>query len=243
MEASSKGVALLVISILVSGYILASFCYFFRYQTARESGHRLYLTSASLGFIATIIVEFILFSLQSIATLLSHLPWVNSTIDFFAPAYHALLLGALTPTLSITYSLIYNKRKGAKNKNLRRAWEKDDFSSLLNYATQTLKPIAVTLESRKVYIGLVARTNEPDASCSHLTLLPYYSGYRDSETLHLSITNIYDSVFDYYKNDGSEAEIPIEDMYIVLPLTAIVSSHIFNADVYESLNKNQHIKR
>lgn len=235
MEGNSQGTALLIVAILSSGYILATFCYYFRYKTARESGHRLYLTSASLGLVATFTAELVLLLIHSLCFFLHHLPWVKSEVNLF-DLPHDLLLTVFTPVCTVIYCLIYNSRTEIKSRNLRRAWGKDDFSALLDYATQTLKPIAATLESRKVYVGLVAITNEPDSECSHLTLLPYYSGFRDQESLHLSITNKYNAVFDYFESDF-DTELPIEDLYIVLPLNRIVSSHIFNADVYDSLNK------
>lgn len=235
MEGNFQGTALLIISILSSGYILATFCYFFRYRTAREAGHRLYLTSASLGLVAAFSAEILLLLIHALCSLLHHLPWVQSGIDIFNLP-HDLLLTVMTPICAITYCLLYNSQEDIKSKNLKRAWDKDDFSSLLDYATQKLKPIAVTLESRKVYVGLVAVTNEPDSECSHLTLLPYYSGFRDKESLHLFITNKYNAVFDYFDSE-TESGPPIEDLYIVIPLNRIVSSHIFNADVYDSLNK------
>lgn len=235
MDGHPQGIALLIISILASGYILATFCYFFRYKTARESGHRLYLTSASLGLVATFVVEVIFLFLQTLCSFLHHLPWIRSEVDLFALP-HDLVLTVSIPVCSVIYCLAYNSRTDIKSRNLKRAWGKDDFSALLDYATNTLKPIAVTLESRKVYVGLVAVTNEPDSECSHLTLLPYYSGFRDQESLHLFITNKYNAVFDYFENDADSGP-PIEDLYVVLPLNKIVSSHIFNADVYDSLNK------
>lgn len=150
---------------------------------------------------------------------------------------HVLFLTAFAPLAALLFTFYYNKTDGAKARNLRRAWASDDLSSLINFATEYLKPIAVTLESRKVSIGLVARTNEPDHDQGYITLLPYYSGYREHETLHLHITNRYDAVFKVI--DDETSEINIEDLYIVLPLGKIVSAHIFNDAVYERVNRPQ----
>ena len=122
-----------------------------------------------------------------------------------------------------------------KEENTIEAWDKDDFSALINRATNELKPVAITLKSRKVYIGLVARTNEPDGHQSHITILPYYSGYRDEEKLHLHITNKYTWVFKYY-SDSPPKGMNIEDFYIVIPLERILSAHIFNFEIYKQIN-------
>src|SRR5690606_19877667 len=135
-------------------------------------------------------------------------------------------------------SWLYNRQPGVRARNLARAWQKDDFSSLLSYATHNEKLIAVTLCSRKVYIGLVARTNEPQWESAHITLLPFYSGYREEKVLRLEITNTYEEVFDYFscQQSGKEAAFAVEDFYIVIPLSEIVSSHVFNPEIFQRIH-------
>lgn len=234
---SPPGTAFLLISLLVSGYILATQCYAFKYKTARESGHRLYLTCAALGFLVALSVEILYYSIHLLSFLLSNLPWTGESLKIYGNN-HTLTLSILSPIAAFLFTIFYNLPKGRKNKNLKKAWEKDDLSSLIRYATSSPegpKPIAVTLESRKIYIGLVARTNEPDAENAHLTLLPLYSGYREESNLHLHITNIYESVFDYYADNSST--LNIKDLYIVIPISKMVSAHIFNHEIYDEINQ------
>ena len=234
---NGTGAASLIILLVISGYILAVGCYAFRYRTARESGHRLYLTAASLGFASFILSAVILYLIHFLCVLLSNLPWVELSTGFLTPENTMAFIGTFSPILSGLIAVLYNRIPGKKAKHLYQAWEGDDLSALLCYSTREFKPIAVTTISRKIYIGYVARTNEP-GEFSHITLLPLYSGYRDKDTLHLHITTEYTKVFDYYdpeKNNSTD----IEDFMVVIPVSQIVSSHVFSADVYEKVNSHQ----
>lgn len=226
---------LLVLSIVTAGYILATNCFRFRYQTARESGHRLYLTCATLGGLLTFVSCSLVFVTQGVACFLLE---VGELQDYLS--LDVLLSGAsvLNVPLAIGGSRLYNGRRGVKARNLSRAWQKDDFSSLLDYATHSGKLISFTLDNRKVYIGLITRTNEPHWESSHVTLLPLYSGYREEEDLSLVIKNTYEEVFDYFecRQSGRESSFTIEDFYIVIPLSKIASSHIFNPEIFHRVN-------
>ncbi|WP_290502881.1 hypothetical protein [Alcanivorax sp.] len=228
---SSSSAALLVLSMLVAGYIPATHCYYFKYRTAREAGHRLYLTSASIGFASFLISEIILFSILRFFSFFSWLPQLSEKLT----EHHIIILIVFSFVLSVLVTWGYNNQPDSKNKNMQRVWQKDDFSMLLSHATQQLKPISVTLENRKTYVGYVARTNEPDKETSHITLLPIFSGYRDEETLHLRLTNKYKVVFSHYLSSDNDTDP--EDFYIVIPVNRIISSNIFSEKVYKKISK------
>lgn len=233
---SGLGAPFLIFSILVAGYIPATRCYAFRYKTARESGHRLYLTTAVLGFFAFFLSGVLIYLIDFLWFFLSHLPWLETSNGFFKSG-KVLVLSLMAPVLSSIMTFLYNKSPNSKNKNIHRVWEEDDLSALLSYATRNIKPIAITTSSRKVYIGYVARTNEPDRERSHITLLPLYSGYRDKDSLRLHVTIEYEEVFSYYENEVGEADV--EDFYVVIPVSEIVSSHVFNPAIYHKVNMDR----
>lgn len=182
-------------------------------------------------------IEVALFVIVMIAYIVQYLPWVSS-YNIFGVIYgplHFIILSTLGPMLSLLVTGIYNSRPSTKNKNVRRAWEKDDLAAMLGAAVDSQKSIAISLDNRKVYIGLVARTNEPDYQHSSITILPLFSGYREEKTMKMIITNRYVEVFEYLEEDGPSS-FPVEDFYIVLPVIRVSSCHIFNDEIYERLN-------
>lgn len=236
--------AVFLLSLLVAGYIYSVFCYRLKYITYREAGHRLYLTSAAVGCIMALLIEALLALIALIAHLAVASPFSTSSLNICLYIYgekHLILLTILMPVVSILSTVIYNRgSENAKDKNVRRAWEKDDLASLLGAAKDRRKPIAITLDSRKTYIGFVARTTEPNIEHANITILPVYSGYRDKDTLKLIITNSYEDVFDYLLSE-SEGDFQAEDFYIVLPVGNIVACHIFNDEVYSRLNPSSSV--
>ena len=105
---------------------------------------------------------------------------------------------------------------------------RDDFDSICFDALSQFKPIAITLESRKVYVGYVADGFEPKEGSS-LTLLPVYSGYREKDTLSFKLISAYDVVREFFHSD----RLGIEDYYIAFPRDKILSLHIFNDHLYK----------
>ena len=239
MGTDPSSTVIFVLSVVTSGYILACYCYAFRYRTAREAGHRLYLTCATLGVGLTLVSLFLLFAVALLFCLFSH-QHPRVLLDH-ASSWELLfpVVSALNVLAAFLGAKIYNSREGVKYINIRRVWQKDDFSALLAYATSHSKLVAVTLRSRKVYVGLVARTNEPHWECSHITVLPFYSGFRRERDLKLQLTNRYEEVFDYFERESSEERQPdgIKDFYVVAPLSDIVSSHVFNPEIYKRLGE------
>ena len=49
----------------------------------------------------------------------------------------------------------------------------------LNLAQKQAMPVSVTLDTGKIYVGLVASITDPDTTPALVTLLPMFSGYRD----------------------------------------------------------------
>lgn len=238
MGTAPSSTIILILSVVTAGYILACNCYAFRYSTARESGHRLYLTCTTLGFFQTFFSLLLIFLAGALYCFFARLHPSDLTGLLARMEWLVLLISALNIILSVLGAGIYNSLEGVKEKNLLRAWRKEDFSSLLAYAIKEKKLIAVTSSNRKVYIGLVARTNEPQWESSHITLLPLYSGFRREADLKLKISNRYEEVFDYFSStvDGDiSSPYCIEDFYVVIPLSEITASHIFNPSIYNRL--------
>lgn len=232
----SGDTALIILSIAISGYIFSTFCYRLRYKTARESGHRLYLTCASVGWVFVLIGYALI---QLVVTICTHYRFGSWLVAAISPSHEPLFVSALSPALSTMAMVVYNSLPHSKSRNIERVWAKNDFDSLISYVTGGDKPnpLSLTLDTRKVYIGMVARTNEPDDGSSHVTLLPLFSGFRDPNSLELSLENRYDEVFDYFDPlQNGPTTFDIRDFLLVIPLSQIVTANPFNYHIYKRLH-------
>lgn len=213
--------AFLALAIASVGYILATRCYLFRYSVSRQSGHKLYLTSITLGFLVMAVAMMVMWLFGADSNLRSY----------------PFKLSFITLIIGFGASELYNRKvPDAKEKALIKAWDRDDLEDVIAYSVLNKKPFSVTLETRKVYVGFVARTLEPSDDKSHLSLIPIYSGFRREPDLGLELTHRYDSIIRYLaEKESSRNQV---EYTIVIPLERIVSANIFNEDLYKDVTGN-----
>ncbi|MFT5391482.1 MAG: hypothetical protein ACI8PT_001677 [Gammaproteobacteria bacterium] len=73
----------------------------------------------------------------------------------------------------------------------------DDLRQLLLLSSNDFDPlIEVTMASWKVYIGKIVRIPAPGATDPWIEIFPLMSGYRDTETLQITITTFYIDLFE-----------------------------------------------
>ncbi len=114
-----------------------------------------------------------------------------------------------------------------KVRAIENAW-KDDLSVLLHRAIEIDKPIQVTVDTRKVYVGQIFETIEPDEDSAYLTIIPLFSGHRTEDKLELAITHKYNKVFQMFK----DRDPMVEHYRLVIPKSRIVTCHIFDYEIY-----------
>ncbi|MFS1526382.1 hypothetical protein ACL7TT_20235 [Microbulbifer sp. 2304DJ12-6] len=222
-----------VVSAAVAGYIFVTTCYKFKYKVARESGYKLYLTSLSYGIVFL------------------GLAWGFSYLTYWLPVHlgfnpiftiddadEVITISILAILISLASSLLHNKlTKFSRIKSLCRVWKRNDFDWLCFRAIGDFKPIAVSHECGKVYVGYVIDTLSPDQENSHLTLLPIFSGYRAPETLQFIIAIQHQEVINLIRtstNENGNNLEKLEDHYMAFPRNKINSLHIFNLQIYLS---------
>jgi len=246
------GFAFVALAVAAAGFIIASRCYLVRYQIARESGHRLYLAAITYGFacisIAILPIGFIAWAacleispyLLGIATALTGLGFTelfNRRLDRSQlPAAWAALKSLSFREVVIHLWNAWERDDSARVKALWRAWEKDDIELVCATALSEFKPVAVTVESGKVYVGLVADTIEPSSDKSYLSILPFYSGYRDKETHSLRLNHKYESLINGLLNEDPDIIASGLDYVIVVPKERIITIHIFNDQLYNEVS-------
>lgn len=156
--------------------------------------------------------------------------------DSNLPSY-PFKLSFMTLFLGVCFTEIYNRKvPDSKEKALLKAWEQDDLENIIAHSVLKKMPFSVTLETKKVYVGFVARTIEPSDDKSHLSLIPIYSGFRRESDLGLELTHRYDSILKYLASkDPTRNHI---EYTIVIPIERIVSANIFNEELYKDVTGN-----
>lgn len=74
---------------------------------------------------------------------------------------------------------------------------------LVNEAHEKSLPVQITLSNRKIYVGIVSDTVDPESGLLDFRLVPFESGYRHQETLeYVKTTNYRDfhDLFEYFKD-------------------------------------------
>lgn len=217
------GFALLIL--LVSGYIFVMREPVLARKVARYNGQRFYLTVAIFGMILFCLSYILIVALDLLLALVpdNKLFTYNhdSTPSFVIPA----LFGAFICALFLPW---------AENQedDLIKFWKEDDVDWLMYGAMEQHKPVIVSLESRKTYIGLISDGLEPEKERSFITIIPLYSGYRDKDTLNLCLENNYDAVRkrlqelvsgDCTQDQSELLKSEINDYRLVIPRRTIAS--------------------
>lgn len=214
--------ALLIAAMAASGYVLATHCYALKYRVARQSGQRLYLSTLLLGFFCLTAATALIAMFGSLAT------------------SDSLALALLTVVIGVVYTFGYNVLiRNAQERALWAAWQEDDLEKLCGRAATENKPIAVTLDSRKVYVGFIGDTLEPKPQeQSYLSIFPLFSGYRDSETLALHLIHRYDELLNIEENSAvPNRKEQWLDFLMVIPRSEIITIHIFNDHIYQKIRQ------
>ena len=229
-----------ILILAISGYYFSTQCYLLKYRIYRENGHRLYLTSATCGLVLFYISVALCRGQEFLwLDLLKYKPLFVLTNGW---EYHIATIA--TPLLAYVATTLINKIDDIKERSLIAAWERDDIDALCYEAISEFKPISVTLESRKNYIGLVYDTLEPEKE-GYLTILPLYSGYRSAENLELKLVKKYTSVYTLitkleYEVSDEEFEntlSELRDYRVIIPrkdiATLNISANLLHKEITE----------
>lgn len=246
------GFALLAVATAAAGYILASECLKHRYKLSRQSGHRLYLSTLKLGVYALFAALLVTWLATKIGINAS-----QSVMGAFLTVAFAKIYSEIynrKPRLSCIWAILCNAKHAGATKTLKRlkaefeedeltrfnaiwtAWQEDDVELICAYAAEEMKPIAITLDTNKVYVGMVADTLEPSDSKSYLSILPIYSGYRDKEKLSFKLDRKYDTLLQGLLNEDEDVLNAKLDYVIAIPIDRIVTLHVFNEDLYQEVS-------
>ena len=100
----------------------------------------------------------------------------------------------------------------------------NDIQRLLQEALSENKLVSITLDNRKIYIGLVSFAPTLAPNATHFSVIPFLSGYRDSSSLEVTFTTDYVEAYD-------AGEDP-DQFRVALGLKDVKMASFFDPDVY-----------
>lgn len=176
-------------------------------------------------------------ALAFLARLLTHFLW-NERIArqwaWFAPfqfsgtASLAMLIGIILPLLlNLIWGADWSKQRAIKKYG-------NDLLQLLDGAAREEKPVSITLDNRKVYIGYIVDAPNLDSTGAYVAILPMLSGYRDANTMQLEFATDYTRVYSTHNVDPA-------DFFVTVPLAVIRMASRFDEDVYSAFRVEETI--
>lgn len=207
---------------LMGGYLFFYGAFLLRFYAQRLDGYKLLFFVAIVGTcLATLARLAVLALIRTPAGGLLQASWaVFSPFPYSGTSALAFLLG---PLAAGALNLFVGKEK-AKDIEIRR--HGNALIQLLHLAEREKLLIAITLASRKWYVGWVAESPNLRPDEKYFRLLPFTSGYRDKDTLET-----YRTVF--YEDALTRDSASVKEFVMILPLEGVQVANLFDPDVYD----------
>jgi len=240
---------LLIIPILISGFYVCNHNLYYFYRLHRYEGQYLYLKSALIGFLSLIISSVIALLLNKfVPSKVFGLPVdVIAFIDsLIAPTIEDPKVSSLQLSWIILLSVLtqFTGWLWVKLSHLHiKLREKDVEKSKILLMSSILRdspldnillesyieevPLMLTLNDRKVYVGIVSSLGEPNESegmDQEIAIIPIMSGYRHKDNFSV--------------NFNTDYKIIDKDLNIILRQEIINSATKFDFDTFEEFSKS-----
>lgn len=211
---------------LLGGYWFVHTFHYTKFRSQRLDGYRLLVESALAGVILIFVSRFlVIFGV--------YFPAVQSTWYFLAPrdipflgtATTSLVLGLTVPHCLNFFLGITGLMTSVDAKTEAIERHGNDLLRLLHTASLEEKLVSLSLDTGKVYIGVIAVAPNLAPHDTYLAITPFYSGYRDRETQQL-VFNV-----DYLAVYSAQALDP-RNFRVVLPMANIRIASLFDESAY-----------
>jgi len=216
----------IIFAILTSGYLLLKFWNYTRYRIIRMNGQELFLAAGAIGtvvfFIGVILHRLLLLLVDYQHDFLVSLNIHDSNL-------HGILFGFI---LSMGLVVVYNKWIGTKENTIDKLIRQDN-DGLELMLLESLKKglfLSFTLSNGKVYIGLVNSHFFSPHENDSFQIWPFYSGYRDENSL-IELNTDYSQVYIEYVDEDKMDEL--DQFSVTIKVSEIITCSYFDRDVYE----------
>lgn len=218
---------LLLLPLLGGFYFLHALNYT-RWRSPRLDGQRLIFESA---LVAVVLAAAGWLSCRT----LTQVGWIRSAWDSWAPAgipYLGSGIMSLAWGLALphTFNWLLNRTGRLDDRTAQsRAIAKHGnyLIRLLHSAALEEKPVMLTLDTRKVYIGIVSDAPNLEPHETYVAISPMLSGYRDSNTQELRLST------DYLRAYATQNP---RDFRIVISMSAIKTATYFDHAIYKAFS-------
>ena len=220
------GLGLLLVPAL-AGYILQTQLHPYRYRTLRESGQHVVFRSALTGSVLLLLAQL------SVDIVNRYIPVPVTYVNkLFGSEYTAAAL------LSFFFALavwpVVNRRTTKESAAIRAAQENGELKGVfVTEAIDTFMTVEVSLNTGKVYIGMITQSGIGMSSEFDFMITPIYSGYRDRETNELTITQFYHHLI------GRMKKHDWEDLSIGISISDVVSVRFFYPELYRESSNDE----
>jgi hypothetical protein len=234
---------------LLGGYCFAYVWRVTAFTTKRSEGHHLYFRAALWG------TMFFTIALALRLALIRNFPayqnFEAALVDYLRPALKdepGLALAGQTRRLEWVVTTIYSLLLGALcsamlNCFTPRQWALrrivSSFYGFLLEAQQKAMPVSLTLNSGKVYIGLVVEALDPSREPVAIRLRPIFSGIRDTEG-RLNLTTDYESLSaTLSRGRAAQLGLPTDwssQFDLAIRVDDIVTASPFSTAIYAEFN-------
>ncbi|EOD5342655.1 hypothetical protein ACJXWG_003187 [Vibrio parahaemolyticus] len=156
--------------------------------------------------------------------------------------------GILTILLAFIFGLItliwywfFPERKALK---IEKIVSENHIENFIVEASFTQFPIALTLKSRKTYIGICLGDELINSKIEHIAIIPLLSGYRDKDDLSIDITNNYQSHYiEEGIEEGKHEALTKEHFRIIVPTDEVETFSFFDLSTYIAFKKKEMAKK
>lgn len=238
----------LIVIPLVAGYFFANNWNVSKYSIKRSEGYRLYFDSALYGLLLLVLAVLSDSFLLHIFPSIKDIGYVVIRSIFPAIAEQKVLPFVSIGLLTLAYGLILphmlNRLLTCLGRDstsyLLKAVDEDDFENLLVRSCDRGLPICLTLESGKIYVGVLWSGMNPSIQRKDVSIIPLVSGYRRDTDKKMEITTYYQGIYDLMEDSESEnlEGLSIEDFEKIIPVSQIVSANLFDFRAYTEFQNN-----
>jgi hypothetical protein len=172
---------------------------------------------------------------SAVKFLLKGVKYTETETDLTSLAWIAILsIGSILYSyIWSIVSLIRLKYKGGSLDNskillMSKVLSDSPLDKLLFESYIDSRPLLLSLNSRKIYVGTINSLGEPNESegmDQEISVIPLISGYRDKDTLKVVLTTYYDAVD--------------KGLNIVIRQEEVLSAFWFDFDIYKKLNSKK----
>ncbi|WP_337234222.1 hypothetical protein [Proteus terrae] len=134
-----------------------------------------------------------------------------------------------------------NSNNNRRIEALVKVVHNDPFESLLIEAEVRRFPVIITLDSRKVYVGMVSCPQFEHGKIEFIEILPLLSGYRDKDELTVIITTNYKK---HYIESGiinglGDSQLTLDDFRTLIPKNDIEGISFFDTTTYSKFKDDE----